>query len=136
LRKAAVFLDGGYLDWVQREFGGLRLDYTKLCNELVGKEVERIRTYYYHCAPYQSPRPTRDESARYASFRSFADGLQRLPRFETRLGRLARRDSGFEQKGVDVLLSVDLVRMSWSRQIDSAVLLTGDSDFVPAVQAA
>jgi len=44
------------------------------------------------------------------------------------------QSSGYSQKGVDVLLSVDLVRLSWSKTIDKAVLVTGDSDFVPAVQ--
>ena len=42
----------------------------------------------------------------------------------------------FEQKRVAVLLSVDLVRMSWDHQIQKAIVLSGDSDFVPAVQAA
>ena len=37
---------------------------------------------------------------------------------------------------MDVLLSVDLVRMSWGKQIDRAVIATADSDFVPAIQAA
>jgi len=41
----------------------------------------------------------------------------------------------FEQKGVDVLLSVDLVKLSSSNKIDKAVLVSGDSDFVPAVRA-
>jgi uncharacterized LabA/DUF88 family protein len=37
---------------------------------------------------------------------------------------------------VDVLLSVDLVRLSTGGQISHAALVAGDSDFVPAVQAA
>jgi len=42
----------------------------------------------------------------------------------------------FKQKMVDVLLSVDLVRLSWSKQIQAAILVAGDSDYVPAVEAA
>ena len=33
-------------------------------------------------------------------------------------------------------MAVDLVRMSWGRQIGKAVMVTGDSDFVPAIEAA
>jgi len=136
MRKAAVFLDGAYLDGVTREFGGLRVDLAGLSDGAVGSQEERIRTYYYHSAPFQSSSPTPDERRRYAAARAFFESLRFLPRFEVRLGSLARRGETFEQKGVDVLLSVDLVRMSWGRQIDVAILLSGDSDFVPAVQAA
>ena len=34
------------------------------------------------------------------------------------------------------MLAVDLVRMSWNKQIDKAIVSTGDSDFIYAVQAA
>lgn len=33
-------------------------------------------------------------------------------------------------------MAVDLVRMSSNRQIEKAVLVTGDSDLVPAIEAA
>ena len=73
--------------------------------------------------------------------RRFIHRLQCNPRFEVRLGRLAKTFDAqgrptFVQKGVDVRLAVDLVRMSSTRQIEYAYLLTGDSDLVPAVQAA
>ena len=42
----------------------------------------------------------------------------------------------YTQKGVDMMLGVDLVRMSWDKQIQKAVIMTADSDFVYAVQAA
>ena len=66
----------------------------------------------------------------------FVDALKRLPRFEFRQGKLARREGGFEQKRVDIWIAVDLVRLSFSHQITKAVLITGDSDLVPAIEAA
>ena len=33
-------------------------------------------------------------------------------------------------------MAVDLVRLSWDKQISKAILVTGDSDFVPAIEAA
>ncbi len=35
-----------------------------------------------------------------------------------------------------MLLTVDLVRLSCERQIQRAVLIAGDSDFVPAIEVA
>ncbi|MBM4036354.1 MAG: NYN domain-containing protein [Planctomycetes bacterium] len=64
-----------------------------------------------------------------------------MPRFQARLGRLQRTQDPtgawkFIQKKVDVLLTVDLVRLSCEKQIQRAVLIAGDSDFVPAIQVA
>lgn len=72
----------------------------------------------------------------------FCDSLNRLPRFEVRLGRLARRGPDkhnqyhFEQKMVDVLLSIDLVALSTKGRITDVILVAGDSDFVPAIEVA
>jgi uncharacterized LabA/DUF88 family protein len=37
---------------------------------------------------------------------------------------------------VDVLLAVDLTRLAWKQEITHAVLVSGDADFVPAVEDA
>jgi uncharacterized LabA/DUF88 family protein len=42
----------------------------------------------------------------------------------------------YVQKLVDVLLSVEMVRLAWSGQVKLIVLIAGDSDFVPAIEAA
>lgn len=68
--------------------------------------------------------------------------MRRLPRYEVREGFLARRGPdkkglfSFEQKMVDVLLSIDLVRLCSKGKITHAALLAGDGDFVPAVAVA
>ena len=42
----------------------------------------------------------------------------------------------FQQKRVDILLGVDLTLLAAKRQIQTAILIAGDSDFIPAVRAA
>ena len=65
-----------------------------------------------------------------------------LPRFEVRQGRLEFRDNAtdgrpiFEQKRVDIMLGVDMVQLAAKGYIQQALLLAGDSDFIPAVAAA
>ena len=102
--------------------------------------MERLRTYYYTSMPYQSNPPTEDERQRYSKANRFVNSLRHIPRFEVKLGRLQKlTDSDgdhYRQKGVDMMLGVDLVRMSWDKQIQKAVIMTADSDFVYAVQAA
>src|SRR5262249_22711429 len=66
--------------------------------------------------------------------------LSRLPRFQVRLGKLeyrgAKQDGSpiFAQKRVDILLGVDMVELAATRQIGRAILLAGDSDFLPAIE--
>jgi uncharacterized LabA/DUF88 family protein len=66
----------------------------------------------------------------------FIFNLKKLPRFQFRQGKLQRIGAEFKQKRVDIWMAVDLVRMSSNRQIEKAILVTGDSDLVPAIEAA
>lgn len=140
--RVAIFLDGGYFEYVQHSFGDPRVAFDKLALTLAHPD-ELLRTYYYHCLPYQSPSPTPDEIERFARKQRFFHALRRLDRFEVREGKLALRGwdrtTGrpiLEQKRVDIMLAVDLVLLATKRQITRAVILTGDSDFLPALQAA
>jgi len=100
-----------------------------------------LRVYFYHCLPYQSARPTTEESERFRKAEAFHAAIERIPNFEVKLGRLVFRgfskEDGrpiFEQKRVDVQLAVDLLTLSYTRQMGTAILVTGDSDFIPAIQ--
>ncbi len=138
--RYAVFIDGGYARKVLNQFDNPKVSYLKF-SECVANRQERLRTYYYDCAPYTSSPPTPDEKTKKSVFDRFTFSLERLPRFQVRLGRLARRHlsdgtTQYEQKMVDILLAVDLVQLSVQHQIQRAVLLANDSDFVPAIQIA
>jgi uncharacterized LabA/DUF88 family protein len=137
LGKVAVFIDGGFFEKVlDGPFGRPKIDFEKFCDNLCDGSDYRLRTYYYDCMPFQSDPPTEDEKRRYANKQRFMNVVERLPRFESRLGKLGWVGGELVQKRVDVLFAVDLVRMSWRGMIEKAVIITGDSDFVPAVQAA
>ena len=140
--RVAIFIDGAYLDHLLRQsFNFARIDYGALSSRMAG-DSEILRTYYYHCMPYQGNPPKPDEQARYSSMRKFVTALTSLPHYTVRYGRLAFRgedDQGrpqYEQKRVDILLSVDMVQLATKHTIQEAILLTGDSDFIPAVAAA
>jgi len=141
MHRYAVFIDGGYARKVLEQFGNVRASYLKF-SHYVAAGQERLRTYYYDCAPYVSFPPTPEEKTRKASFDRFVAALQQESRFQVRLGRLAKHGQlpdgtpKFEQKMVDILLAVDLVQLSVGHQIQRAVLLASDSDFVPAIQIA
>jgi uncharacterized LabA/DUF88 family protein len=136
----AIFIDGGYLDKViEYIFNRTRIDYVKLADKISGNQ---LRTYYYHCPPYLGNPPTEEEESRYESKRRFFSALGYLPRFQVRLGQLVYRGNNqttgrpiYQQKLVDVMLSVDMTELAATRQVQRVALVAGDSDFVPAVQS-
>jgi uncharacterized LabA/DUF88 family protein len=140
--RVAIFIDGAYLDRVLRNHhGGAQIAYDKLGAELC-EGHEHVRSYYYDAPPYQSDPPTADESRRFARRQAFFAALRKLPRFDVREGRCQRtwdhnRNTWqYGQKRVDVHLSVDLVRLATKALIQRAVIVTGDSDFLPPITVA
>lgn len=150
--RCAVFIDGAYLEKLLREeHGGLPIDLEKLSNWLMevvrsetpGIPIAHFRSYYYHALPWEPHEGATDEERhRVQNKRSFFHRIEHLNRFEVRLGRTQRfyddtsASYRYEQKGVDVLLSVDLVSLAARGDIQYAVLVAPDADFVPAVKAA
>lgn len=132
--RVAVFIDNGYLSKILTD--GTKIDFVKFCDTVCGNN-ERLRTYFFDCKPYKSEPPTEEEKAKLSQYDKFARKIEALPRFQMRFGKLRKnKDGTYEQKRVDILLAVELVRLSWSDQIQYAVIVTGDSDFVPAIEAA
>jgi uncharacterized LabA/DUF88 family protein len=138
--RIAIFIDGGYLEKIlKNEFGEVPIDFNKFVEVMIGGR-ELLRTYYYNCLPYQSNPPSKEESERFAKKERFFSYLRRLPRFYVRLGKLAfrgldaARNKVFEQKGIDTLLSIDMVNLAATKQVSNIVLLAGDSDYVPAIE--
>lgn len=142
MNKAAIFIDGGYLSKVLKEdFSSQKINFGELSN-LLAKGESILRTYYYNCLPYKPQKPTPDEVARYSNMQRFFEALKRIDRYEVREGKLEFRGYNsthhpiFVQKRVDSLLACDLVLLSAKQRISKAIILTGDSDFIPAIAIA
>ena len=139
--RSVVFLDGAHIEYLLKEhFNGQRINYEGFVSKIAaGSSV--VRTYYYHCPPYQSDQPTEEEREMLSGKKNFFDALSKFSRFQLRLGKLEKRDEKaggspvFVQKRVDIMLAIDMVRLAMTRQIQRAILVTGDSDLLPAVEA-
>jgi uncharacterized LabA/DUF88 family protein len=136
-RQVMVFIDGGYLRPQLREhFRHDRFNLFGLVwGELVGMAAfgstapELVRTYYYD-AVFPEGDAERIVQNEYFS------RLRKNEFTQIRLGRLARRDGGPpRQKGVDVLMAIDMLGKADRDQFDIAIVLAGDDDFLDIVQA-
>ena len=148
MSRLAILIDGGYLATLCERHFKLRIDFSKLpaalCVPVVSQcspSMDFLRTYFYDCLPVQ-----RDSSAeeidRLEAKRRFFTMLRALPSFAVREGRLKFRGVDrhgvpiFEQKGVDLMLGVDLVALALKRQVTHVVLVSGDGDLLSAVELA
>ena len=105
------------------------------------------------------------KSELYTWMHAFIDELKRKRKFAIRLGKLADEQAHFtirpdiikklcnghmqfneltqqnfmlevDQKGVDMKIGLDISSLAYKKQVDQIVLISGDSDFVPAAKLA
>ncbi len=133
IKTCAIFIDGGYLKAILKKKDNFPLDYLKFSNK-ISKVInaERLRTYYYDCLPILK----KENKAHYQSKKNFITKLMHLSRFDIKLGELQLIKNTYKQKKIDVLMSLDIAKKCFEKQIHYAVLIAGDSDFVPAIEEA
>ena len=94
--------------------------------------------YYYTAPPFQSDKPTKEESRRYKRYEKFKSNLSKDKIISIREGRCQRlKIDGkfvFRQKGVDALAIIDLMSIPLEhKEVNKIILIANDSDFVPVV---
>jgi len=142
--RAAIFIDGGYL-LPRMKHARVNPEWFRLTDHFMAPirsqiSLDLLRCYFYYCAPWMSPAPTEEEQRRMETHDIFVDQIESQSRWQVRLGKLEKRWDGtkeyFEQKRVDVMLSVDLTLHAAAGHIQHAIIVAGDSDFIPAIEAA
>ena len=73
-----------------------------------------------------------------AGFMISQDKLKKLCSGKINISELSENDFtiSFEQKGVDMRIGLDIASLSYKRQVNQIILISGDSDFVPAAKLA
>jgi len=129
-----VFIDGAYLSLVSKFLGNgkhLKFDIKKLAENLAKNQNFNCKEiFYYNCPPFQGTPPTVEQEKRKAGYDKFISKLD-LAGINVREGRCQMINDEYTQKGVDVLLSIDLVRKA--SKIKNFILIACDTDFVPAI---
>lgn len=139
MEETIVFLDGAYLSFISKFFGkGKHLKY-KI--EHFALNLSREKTlfckeiYFYTAPPFQSPKPTDEENRRRKNYDLFIKKLNLVkPEINVREGRCQKIKDEFSQKGVDTLLTMDLLKVAQNNKIKNIILLTSDTDFVPIIE--
>jgi uncharacterized LabA/DUF88 family protein len=130
LERVAIFIDGSNLYHALE--GTLKrhdLDFTQFVAKLCGDRY-LFRTYYYNALQDVSVRPDA-----FREQQEFLDTLRKTPFLEVRLGTIKTSQGTQVEKGVDIMLGIDLLNFAWNNLYDTAVLVSGDADFAYALQA-
>jgi len=125
-----VFIDGSNLyHALKSETSSTAIDLYSFGQKLAGSN--ELHTIYY----YNATLPHTHDPDRYKRQQQFFARVQRTPRVIMRLGHCRTRGGVLVEKGVDVLIAVDMLIHASRGNYDVAVLVSGDGDLVPAVQA-
>ena len=143
MEKVVIMIDAGFLSKVSHKLGEghyFRYDLLKFSKRLAGKQNLIFKhLFFYNAPPFQSSNPPPDEKKRKEEYDSFVQKLNKNKEVTIREGRCQRlKIDGkyiYKQKGVDTLLTMDLMDMPIENpKIKTVILIASDSDFVPIIK--
>ncbi len=144
--KVVILIDGAYFDnlnYYLKDKKGKKLSLEKLSEKIIGNKTH-LRTKYYNAYPYKSENPTQKEEENYKRAQAFFHTINRYINHEfSNVGRVRLKPCKCpncgkeykkpEQKGVDVGLALDLVKMARKKVADEFALVSGENMVFMAV---
>ncbi|SFV87381.1 hypothetical protein MNB_SUP05-SYMBIONT-5-570 [hydrothermal vent metagenome] len=156
MKKTVLLIDAGYLKEASKNTGFFcdKKTVVKIANSChIKAEEELYKILYYDCASFDPVNP--DTGAINQKFINKKTGLalEKLENFlikqlaqedlfAIRLGKLKfdgwleNNKPSFRQKGVDMRIGLDIAHISHQNKIDRIILITADTDFIPAMKYA
>ena len=159
MMRIAILIDGGYLRAraakQQKRFSAALIEKVALNCKSGDEEIHRI--LYYDCEEYEGTAklPVSGTTHTFNRQSSLMDDLARRSLFAVRKGVLKFRGfkpkhipvsttaltdadfkPDFEQKGVDMRIGLDIALFCQTRAVERIVLLTNDTDTIPAMKYA
>jgi uncharacterized LabA/DUF88 family protein len=138
---AYLFIDGGFLGTLISKaseayeiatLSPLTLDYSAITGGFQ-------RAFYYDAWPSRKNETEEDYKAIVAQKQKLFDRINRTPNTHTREGltrsRSPNKKTPLEQKGVDILLAIDVFKHATLRNMTGAHIMATDLDFFPLFEA-
>jgi uncharacterized LabA/DUF88 family protein len=131
----AVYIDGGNLYKRLKEMGVFentkRFDYSAFVKHLVGSRNLISKRYYVGVVRNFDKSEKSEKMVR--SQQKFLDSLH-TEGFKIKLGKIMYDGGSIREKGVDVKLSVDLIIGAVDNIYDTAIIISSDTDLIPAIK--
>ena len=131
--RITIFIDGSnfYHSTAKK---GKKVKFEKLINELT-RNRELINVFYY-----VAPLDYKTNPKKYWSHQRFLDRLRNISKFKVVLCTLKKVENNrkieFIVKGDDIHLANDFLEGAYENLYDTAIIVSGDEDFVPIIKTA
>ena len=137
-----IFIDGSNFYFSLKSFNNMeinvkKVNFLKLGKKLCVENRKSIRIYYYN-----APLNKQEYNEKYIKQQRFFEKLRKTPELNLVLCRLQKRwlnknKTKYEYaiKGDDIHIAVDTVKLAYNDAYDTAILVSGDGDFAPAIEA-
>lgn len=142
MKDTLVFVDNGFFrlvkDYFEKQTGKKNKLLQSFRNICIKEELNLKHLFFYYSPPYQSEYPSPKENKLRRDYDLIKKMISNKKWATFREGRCQRLkvDGGYKysQKGVDILLVMDLMRFERDfPNIKKIILIACDSDFVPAI---
>ena len=131
--RVIIFIDGSNIFHAIRALN-IKIDYSRLV-KFLAKDRYLIRAYYYSAMPraedVEKDTPEWDSLLRQ---RKFINELKNMG-IKPRMANLRKLATGeWMEKEVDIMLATDMLAMAFRDAYDTAILVSGDSDYCYTVE--
>ena len=135
--RVAVYIDGSNLYYKLKELGIKNITYFQygnLAEQLAGGDRLIVARRYYVGAVRARGGDKKAIRMQESQVRLFNHLRSRKEGFNVQRGYLMKNDGNYHEKGVDVKIAVDLLVGAYENMYDTAILISSDTDLIPAIQ--
>lgn len=134
--RVAVFIDGSNLHYKLRDLSIRNLiyfGYGEFSRWLAGERDLVAKTYYVGVVRAKES-DQKGQELRKNQLRLFNHLSSKQHGFHIERGYIMHNDGAFHEKGVDVKIAVDLLVGAYENIYDVAILVSSDTDLIPAIE--
>ena len=135
MERVTIYIDGSNTYKRLKGLGMLqestRFNYSAFVKYLIGDRILVSKRYYVGIVRNVDKSEKAEKMMK--SQQKFSNGLQ-TEGFEIKSGKIMYDNGNIREKGIDVKLSVDLVIGAVDNLYDTAVVISSDTDLIPAIK--
>jgi uncharacterized LabA/DUF88 family protein len=137
IKRVAVYMDGSNLYYKLKDLGIKNITYFQygnLAKWLTGEDRTVIAKRYYIGAVRAKEKDKKARKMQESQVRLFNHLGLKSEGYSVQRGYLMKNDGVYHEKGVDVKIAVDLLVGAYENIYDVAILVSSDTDLIPAIQ--
>ena len=141
-KRVAIFIDGSNLYFklrtlIPNKMDFIRYRYKDMVLSLLNSD-ERLTYVGYYVGAVRDTKRTKDHEKTLELLKNQQKLFEQLryQQIDIVKGYLLERDGKYFEKGVDVRLAVDILTMAQGKKYDIGLVISSDTDLIPAIQAA